>query len=263
MLKTKKRNWLLTLGTIFAILFAIVGGVLMLGTRSALGDPAHSDSPAVVKADEPTGGSLSETVSWSYDSENHRLTVSGTGAIPSVNWSDLLDTTEVTELVIGEGITSIPSYCFGDSYKSDPTQYAWKSLTTVTIPETLTTMGSSAFKNARYLRTLYYNAIDCQSGYRTEAFDYCGRISNGYDIIFGDKVKHVGSYMFSQVDARNYYYGLIRRIYFSSSIESIGSGAFYYQFANEIYVNNIADYLRIKFDSSGAHPGTPNDNGSV
>ena len=81
----------------------------------------------------PTSGKLSSKVSWSVSGTT--LTLSGTGALPEdSDMTTLLDFLGIQKVVIGKGITAIPYGCFG-----------WSSITAVSLPSTLKTIGEDAF----------------------------------------------------------------------------------------------------------------------
>ncbi len=94
-------------------------------------------------------GTLSGGIAWSL--EDFVLTVSGTGAIPDYEQWAYGDTAApwkayesfIQELVIGDGITAIGTYTFDSLY----------SLTTVTIPASVTAIGQGAFEYCSSIKT--------------------------------------------------------------------------------------------------------------
>ena len=97
-----------------------------------------------------TSGSCGKTAQWSFDAASETLTVSGTGALKDYNytmnypWAAVKDS--VRHLVIQEGITEIGEFTF----------YGMESLQTVTLPESLKQLGSSAFNRCMYIQKIYY-----------------------------------------------------------------------------------------------------------
>ncbi len=63
-------------------------------------------------------------------------------------------------------------------------------ITSVTIPETVTGIGSTAFANCAALTTIYYNAVDATVA--IDAFSGCGKIST---VDFGDNVEVIPTYL--------------------------------------------------------------------
>ena len=91
--------------------------------------PAVTEEAALASA-----GTCGENVTWSYSSGT--LTISGTGEITDIySWSTY--ETEITKLVIKEGVTAIPAWAF-DGHSN---------LTSVTIPASMKTIGRGAFNS--------------------------------------------------------------------------------------------------------------------
>ena len=94
-----------------------------------------------------------DNISWNID-ENGVLIINGTGAIPDgyisttgnilAPWCDLND--EIVEIEIGDGITSIGAFAF----------YGLDSLTKVTIPTSITTIGDCVFNGCVLLTDIFY-----------------------------------------------------------------------------------------------------------
>ncbi len=119
--------------------------------------------------------------------------------------------------VIITGGTSIGSYAF--RYMSN--------ITSITIPDSVTRIGSSAFQYCTSLETVYYNATNADymstigdSSYFTSApFSYSGSSAKGCTLIIGDNVESIGSYMFYDVD-------YLTKVTIGSSVTSIGDYVF-------------------------------------
>lgn len=89
----------------------------------------------VAKADD--SGSCGENVTYTYVEATHTLTISGTGAMtddmwPFLPWDNY--ETEIVQIVIEEGVTSIGERAFSNC-----------AIETITLPRSLTKIGSSAF----------------------------------------------------------------------------------------------------------------------
>jgi len=90
------------------------------------------------------------------------------------------DNPSLETVVVGENMTSIPSYLFTDC----------SGLTNVTLPETITSVGSDAFTNTPWLASLpsqdgirYYNYIALEYEYSEETKNV--RIKDGISVIAG------------------------------------------------------------------------------
>ncbi len=93
-------------------------------------------SPAVSAAEIVDSGSCGENVTWTLDSEGI-LTISGTGPMEDDTFDSSLfrGSTQITQVVVQEGVTEIGSYAF----------YSCPNLTRVTLPQGLTRIGEWAF----------------------------------------------------------------------------------------------------------------------
>ena len=107
------------------------------------------------------GGSFG-TCSWTYDSETHTLTVSGTGSTGEFGggaekpWADY--TNEIYNIVVEQGVTTLGRSVFSNMKQVDSVTlaqsvtaidrdafYKCTALTDVTLPETITSIGTAAF----------------------------------------------------------------------------------------------------------------------
>lgn len=140
--------------------------------------------PLTVKADnEVTSGTCGDNLTWNLSEGT--LTISGSGDMKDYNFSDMAPWYEnrnrFSKLVIGENVTSIGDYAF----------LSCGLLKSVTIPDSVTRIGKSAFSGS----------------------------NNISDVILGKNVKTVGDSAFSQCL-------LLNNINFPQGLESIGAGAF-------------------------------------
>lgn len=93
---------------------------------------------------QATSGSCGDNATWEYDSGT--LTISGTGEITTYS-TDMptaypwyAHCSDITSLVIGEGITNIPDWAFA----------MYENLASVTLPSTLRTIGNSALEECAF-----------------------------------------------------------------------------------------------------------------
>ena len=119
-----------------------------------------------VSADTVAEGTCGSGVTWTLDNEGV-LTISGSGAIDSYGYSDprpwYIYSDDIKSVVVEPGVTSIGSYAFAAlsnltsiDYSSDVTtieSYAFSrtALTSVTIPATVTNMGTYVFFDCQQL----------------------------------------------------------------------------------------------------------------
>lgn len=113
----------------------------------------------------------------------------------------------LTDLKIGEGVTSIGRYSF----------IHCKQLTSLTIPPSVITIGPSSFFGCESLKTLYLNAENwVGNGDYQSPFP-----STLKELYLGDKVKSIPSDAFRTCSS-------LEMVTFGKSITTIGDGAFFY-----------------------------------
>ena len=110
----------------------------------------------------------------------------------------------ITTINIGDSVQRIPSYF---AYNLD-------SLTSITIPNNVTSIGSSSFSDCGNLTTLNFNAINCEVTY-SNYLENCPITT----INIGDSVQRIPNYFASNLDS-------LTSIDIPNSVTSIGSHAF-------------------------------------
>ena len=148
-----------------------------------------------------TGGTMSNGITWLI--KNNVLTITGTGAVTSNPWRSCLGYAKT--ITVGEGITSLPDYAFEDS-----------DVTTVSLPGTLETLGSGAFRQCDELARI--TLPDSVTEIGQYCFDYCTALtyvklssslteipdfafrycSNLTSVTIPESVRGIGRYAFSQ-----------------------------------------------------------------
>ena len=136
MLRYRRRRIILTAAAI------ILGAALFAGATVLFTQLVTNARENVVV----TSGTIGQC-SWDYDAETHTLTISGEGASSApygaaMPWSDYLG--EITALHVEEGVTVLCDEAMLDAVK----------LTEVTLPDTLTRIGSSAFSYCSSLKEI-------------------------------------------------------------------------------------------------------------
>lgn len=138
---------------------------------------------------------------------------------------------EVKDLVIPEGITSIPSQFFNGC----------TGFTSVTFPNTLTTIGSNAFSGCRSLTSLTFpNTL---TSINSGAFDSCSSLTS---LTFPNSISYIGSSAFQSCSKLN-------SVTFGNNVNSIGSSAFngtsigVAHFTSTSPISSIADDTKLKF----------------
>lgn len=130
-------------------------------------------------------------VTWSYD--NGTLTFTGTGAMnmysedyPQAPWYSAYSGT-TTKVVVGEGITTIPHWAFA----------MFEHLTSVSLPNTLTTIGKAAFEECAF------TTINLPEGLETIG-DYAFQMTPLTSVTIPSTVTSIGEVAFQANDALIY-----------------------------------------------------------
>ena len=155
-----------------------VGDVCLVEIRGkgAYGGVIYAEFMIVPPTDNGTLGSMT----WSFS--GGVLSVSGTGEIPAQNsfqdypWYQY--SRFITDIVIDEGITSVPYAAFGGSNNVNP----YTNVKTVTLPTTLTDIGECAFAYCS-LETINLDYVET---IESQAFNQCGNL----DIVVPAMAKH-------------------------------------------------------------------------
>jgi len=167
-------------------------------------------------------------LSWSYDTDTKVLTISGTGWMPSYDISGspwVSFRSDIEEVVIeSEGIT-IGSYAF----------YGCSSLTSITLPESVTDIGNGAFSGCSVLqsisipesvRSIGSYAFSGCTALKSLVYNatYCAITNPGWTSIvsltIGDKVNSIPSDIFFGCS-------VLTTVTILESVTRIGSYAFY------------------------------------
>ena len=177
-------------------------------------------------------GTCGDSTTWNLS--DGVLTIGGTGAVQVVAWAGWK--TQITSVVIGDGVTSIParvfsgltklqSVKFGKSLKEIPSGVCSKcsALTTVTFSEGLRTISSGAFQNCYVLKTVSFPSTLQTIG--DKAFFACLKITS---IALPDSVTSVGDEAFKANNAA--------KLTLGSKLETIGKEAFAVSCFSEVTV---------------------------
>ena len=174
-------------------------------------------------AEAETSGSCGTGVTWVLDN-NGFLTISGNGGMTSHPWT----ASEVKQVVIEQGVTSIGEYAFRNcssltsiTIPESVTSigigafFGCSSLTSITIPEGVTSIGSYAFCGLSSLTSIAIPEGVTSIG--TYAFDGCSSLTS---ITIPESVTSIGEYTFGGCSS-------LTSITIPESVTSIGVYAFY------------------------------------
>ena len=108
------------------------------------------------------------------------------------------------------------------SYISEYAFYRYNNLTSVTIGNSVTSIGNSAFSLCSNLTEINFNAIDCAylGPFTGVGFSTAGQNGTGITVTFGDGVKNIPSRLFEGCSS-------LKKVIIQGSVEGIGDYAFY------------------------------------
>jgi len=156
------------------------------------------------------------TGNWTYTLGTGGCTITGyTGNSSDVNIPATLD---------GYRVSAIAARAFKDK----------TTIKTLTIPETITSIGAEAFRNCVGLSQIYFNAKNCtvpeiwqyDSARGVGVFSGAGSAAMSLNVTFGPNVKNIPANLFN-TDAENRYdYAHITSVTFSENLKTIDKYAF-------------------------------------
>ena len=183
------------------------------------------------------------------------LTISGRGSMGSHLWSGRPWGTDITEIIIEEGVTSIGQCAF----------FGCSKVVKVTIPSTVRRIESQAFESC-YRVSVYINSLRdfCNIQYDTLNPHHCAPLITGTgdlylngslitDLVIPEGVTTIGASAFD--GARN-----ITSVKIPASVSKIGENAFSCPNLKKTYISDLKKWCNIKFDS---YVGNPLYNGST
>lgn len=180
-----------------------------------------------VSAEE--NNSCGTSATWAFDSSTGTLTISGTGAMSDYTagttpWYDYR--TQITAVVIENGITSIGNYAFNEC-----------ALTSIDIPNSVTTIGGYAFRLCKKLTAVTIGSGVTEIG--SYAFNGCSTLGS---MVIPGNVKTIKSWAFNNCTK-------MPSVTLEEGLETIVHGAF----------NNCTSLTEIVLPSTVAQIGTATD----
>ena len=156
-------------------------------------------------SDAETSGSCGENLTWSIDGEGN-LTITGTGAMTDYeSWDTRWGGNTVTAVSLPADLTSIGNNAF----------YGCSSLASVTIGDSVTSIGSAAFRGCTSLASVTIG--DSVTSIGAYAFYGCNSLAS---VTIPDSVTTIGSAAFAVCTS-------LSSITIPNSVTTIGESAFY------------------------------------
>lgn len=181
----KGKKWLAL--SLITVLF-LSGSTGVLAAESTAGEKETSETVTVqetlTQAQEiPTSGKCGDNLTWRLDRSKGVLTISGTGDMwnwgngSAAPWIDrnVSPHSGFSTVVIEKGVTSIGDYAFYNS-----------AVASVTIPDTVKTIGTASFHWCQYLRSV--NIPNSVTTVKKNAFSSCQQMTT---LTLGNSVKTI------------------------------------------------------------------------
>lgn len=134
------------------------------------------------------------------------------------------------EVLIGNNVEKIPSYFLNDC----------ENITQITIPKNVKIIGGFAFSFCDNLKTIYYNAEDCEteiaSNNTANVFWTCNSLE---DVCVGEGVKRIPDNLFAECRG-------LKNINIPNTVTEIGDYTFYSTALKEVIIPNNIAYLGVK-----------------
>ena len=162
-------------------------------------------------------------MTWQELIDNNYLKVSSTGVLS--NGSAIAKFRETPgKLVISDEVTSL----YTSSNQSSGVLYNCSNLYSITIPESITSIGKYAFYGCTHLTEINFNAVSCAD---TGVYDYifanAGSLEDGITVNFGNSVKSIPTGLFCPYYGRDSFTPNISVINIGENVERIGKYVFY------------------------------------
>ena len=163
-------------------------------------------------------GICGEDLTWTFDESSGTLTISGKGAMYDYGsweygyqapWFDYVET--IQKVVVKSGVTSIGNFAFA-KYNYDDRTYS--ALTSISLPSTLTAIGSYAFDGCTALKSI--TIPDSVKTLGNGVFRNCTALTK---VTLGSKLTAIPQNAFSNCSK-------LRSITIPSGVTEIGSNAF-------------------------------------
>ena len=157
--------------------------------------------------------------------------------------------TDGITVIFGENVNKIPGYLF---YVKNSV-YSPK-ITSVTIGNSVASIGDSAFNGCALITEIIYNAVNVSDLTDvSNVFYNAGINTDGIDVAFGEKIDRVPAYLFGVKDKACS--PKIKVVSFADEVTSIGTDAFGGCVSIEtVNIAGIEEWCNISFDSSFSNP---------
>ena len=213
-----KRKWTPYIAAVTVlVVFIMLGACISFGTTATQPSQSETRPPAQqpTQAAPPPYNSESDfKIDWDTNVKDGVVIIGYTGTRKDVNIPPTIQNNPVTGIMGPFSNTGITSVIIPDSVTSigDSAFSRCSSLTRVTIPDSVTTIGNYAFSSSALTRVTIPDSVKSIGAY---AFDNCRSLTR---VTIPDSVTTIGNYAFSS--------STLTSVTIGNSVISIGEGAF-------------------------------------
>lgn len=178
-----------------------------------------SSTPGIIYGTS-SDGTYAEVIGYTGTANEVKIASEYNGLlVKTINDEVFYSNTKITSVIIPDSVTSIGNRAFANC----------TSLTSVTIGSNVTNINWFAFRDCIALEKIYFNATSMDDlSDNNLVFAYAGKNGNGIEVVIGANVKKIPSNLFYPYSSDYSYTPKIIRVRFEdgSVCESIGSSAF-------------------------------------
>ncbi len=185
---------------------------------TVIGDGAFSGCTSLISMTIPVSGGDYFGYMFGATSADSQV-----AAVPSSLTEVVYNGTTIPEKYFYK-LTSLKTVTFPNTETVGNSAFDGAGLTSLTLPETLTTVGEYAFANLNYLAYIEYRVTDLFDFASKDVFERAGRSVSSLEVVFVDGVTHIPANMFAVTDSTDR--AQVTAVTFPTTLESVGGYAF-------------------------------------